>query len=71
MSKEELEERIEKAKEKRKEQEEFTEDILDAVTEGEIKNADINDAQQEIKEMMSKMKLLEEDVKGAAIDKEV
>ena len=71
MSKEELEERIEKAKEKRKEQEEFTEDILDAVTEGEIKNSDINDAQQEIKEMMSKMKLLEEDVKGAAIDKEV
>ena len=55
----------------KKEQEEFTEDILETVTEREIEKADISGAQEEIKEMMSKMKLLEEDVKGAAIDKEI
>lgn len=69
--KEELEEKIEKAKEKREEQEEFTEDILEAVAENETVNTDISDAQEQVKDVMNKLKLLEEDVKGAAVDKEI
>jgi len=63
-----LEERIDTAKEKRKENEELTENILDGVAKASTKEQNINAAQQEIKEMMSKMKLIEDDIKGAAID---
>ena len=49
----------------------FTEDILEAVAENETVNTDISDAQEQVKDMMNKLKLLEEDVKGAAVDKEI
>lgn len=68
---EELEERLEAAKERKKEQEELLENILDAASEITGKVREVSDAQQEIKNMMSKMKLIEEDIKGAAIDQEV
>ena len=66
---EELQERIDAAKEKKKENEELTEDILEGVADATHSTADVNAAQQEIKDMMSKMKLIEEDIKGAAVDK--
>ena len=68
---EELQEKVDAAKERKKEQEEFTEEILEA-TKGQISGASgMNEAQQEIKDMMNKMKLIEEDIKGAAVDKNV
>ena len=68
---EELQEKVDAAKERKKEQEEFTEEILEA-TKGQISGASgMNEAQQEIKDMMNKMKLLEEDIKGAAVDQNV
>lgn len=57
--KEEEEERIAKAEEEQKE----TEAMRDA-----IKQSVTNDAQKEIEEMLNKLKLLEEDIKGAAVD---
>ncbi|MBO5056558.1 MAG: hypothetical protein J6C64_09455 [Lachnospiraceae bacterium] len=65
----ELEEKLEKIKEKKKEREELTEDILEAA--GEMVQLDDvqSEVQQEIKDLVSKMKLLEEDIKGAAVDK--
>lgn len=65
---EEIEARIDAAKEKKKENEELTEEILEKVQEVSIGASDVNAAQQEIKDMMSKMKLIEEDIKGAAVD---
>lgn len=65
---EELEARIDAAREKRKENEELTEDILEGVQEATSVSKDMNAARQEIKEMMSKMKLIEDDIKGAAVD---
>ena len=35
------------------------------------KELNINNAQQEVKDLMSKMKLIEEDVKGAAVDENI
>ena len=68
---EELQEKVDAAKERRKEQEEFTEEILE-VTRGKLPGASgMDEAQQEIKDMMNKMKLLEEDIKGAAVDRNV
>lgn len=66
---EELQERIDAAKEKKKENEELTEDILEGVADATQTSTDVNAAQQEIKDMMNKMKLIEEDIKGAAVDK--
>lgn len=67
--KEELEERIDKAKEKRREEEKLTEAIIEGSQTIDSVSQDINSAQAEIKDMMSKMKLIEEDIKGAAVDK--
>ena len=66
--KEELEDRLEKAKEAKKEKEEFVEDIIEGATELVTATKDIEQAQQEVKDMMSKMKLIEDDIKGAAVD---
>ena len=66
---EELQERIDAVKEKKKEEEELTEEILDEVAKVTSTMTDVNAAQQEIKEMMNKMKLIEDDIKGAAVDK--
>ena len=68
---EEIEERIDVAKEKKKENEELTEDILEGVQEAGANASDVSAAQQEIKDMMNKMKLIEDDIKGAAVDKSV
>ena len=68
---EEIQERIDAAKEKKKENEELTEDILEGVQEASTNASDISAAQQEIKDMMNKMKLIEDDIKGAAVDKSI
>ena len=69
--KEKLEERIDAAKEKKEEQEELTEEILDAVEKMSIKDLDMSDPESEINKLMSKLKLIEYDVKGAVVDEEV
>lgn len=66
---EELQERIDAVKEKKKESEKLTEDILEGVADATSVAADVSSAQQEIKDMMNKMKLIEDDIKGAAVDK--
>lgn len=66
--KKELEERIEKVRDDKKEREKISEDILESVAEMIKTSSELNDAKQEIKDMMSKMKLIEEDIKGAAVD---
>ena len=66
---EELQERIDAVKEKKKEEEELTEEILDEAAKATSTMTDVNAAQQEIKDMMNKMKLIEDDIKGAAVDK--
>ncbi|MBR1703547.1 MAG: hypothetical protein IJ716_16650 [Lachnospiraceae bacterium] len=68
---EELQEKVDAAKERKKEQEEFTEEILEATRGQGTGAAGMNEAQQEIKDMMNKMKLIEEDIKGAAVDRNV
>ena len=68
---EELQERIDATKEKKKENEELTEDILEGVADAASNASDVNAAQQEIKDMMNKMSLIEDDIKGAAVDKNV
>ena len=70
-SEEELEEQIEARKEDRKEQEKLTEDILEAAKEMENAGNTVSDAQQAIKTLMNKMSLVEDDVKGAAVDQGV
>lgn len=69
--KEEQEERIEARRKEKKDAEELTEDILKTADELGTGVGGISDAQQEIKDMMNKLKLVEEDVKGAAVDQEV
>lgn len=58
--KEELEEKLEKAKEDREEAEELTEAIKEAVS--------MDDVKREINDMLDKMKLIQEDIKGAKVD---
>lgn len=68
---EEVQEKIDSAKAKRKEQEELTEDIVEnAQTLTNMTNK-MESAQQEVKDLMNKLKLVEEDVKGAKVDKGV
>ena len=71
---EKLEEEKKKAearKEDGKEQEKLTEDILEAAKEMENAGNTVSDAQQAIKALMNKMSLVEDDVKGAAVDQGV
>ncbi len=65
---EEQEELIEKRKEEKEKKEEFIEEISEDMT--TILDADniMDDVQKEIKKIMEEMKLLEEDMKGAAVD---
>ena len=67
--KEELQARIDAAKEKKKEDEELTKDILEGVAKASSTTNEVSATQQEIKDMMNKMKLIEDDIKGAAVDK--
>lgn len=64
--KEEQEERIEKQKEKREEEENLLEE-LQPETISSLVNRE-SDVQQEVRDMLNKMNLLAEDVKGAAVD---
>lgn len=66
---EELEEKLDRAKEKKKEQEELTEDVLESVNELAVQVLDMKSARQGIQEIMDKMKLVTEDIKGAVVDK--
>ncbi len=65
---EELEERIEKAKEQREEKEEITEEILEAAKSLAAPGASVAEAQDQVKNMLNKLGLIEEQIKGAAID---
>ncbi len=59
---------------RRKQQEKSREDseLLENVTDTGVENGSaVSDAQAEIKEMLQKIKLLEEDLKGASVDEEV
>lgn len=64
-----LQERIDQVKERKKENEELTEDILEGVSDCTSMASDVSEALQEVKDMMNKMKLIEDDIKGAAVDR--
>lgn len=68
----EEEEKIEKIKEDKAEKEEFAEGVseqVEDITKYVVEMEDtMGDVQQEIKKIMDEMKLLEEDLKGAAVD---
>lgn len=66
--KEELEEKTESAKEKRKANEKLTEELIENASEATTIANDVREAQQEVKEMLNKMKLIEDDIKGSAVD---
>lgn len=63
---EEREERIEKQKEKREEEEELLENL--PMREMLVLDKLQGDVQQEVQEILNKMKLVAEDIKGAAVD---
>lgn len=65
---EEIQERIDASKEKKKQNEKLTEDILDEIKEQAATAQNMDAAQGIIEKMMNKMALIEEDLKGAAID---
>lgn len=65
----ELEEKLDAAKAKRKEQEEMVEEILEGSQDMVSNTSDMNAAQKELKEIMNKMNLIEDDIKGAAVDR--
>lgn len=66
--KKELEEKLQARKDEKKEQEELTKDIVEAASQQASGADSVAQAQQEIKDMMNKLKLVEDDVKGAAVD---
>ncbi len=66
--KERLEEQIEKTREKKKEQEEITEEIPEATNQTQTPGLSVTEAQDQVKNMLSKLGLIEEEIKGAAID---
>lgn len=61
-------ERIEKAKEEKDEKEEFSEQVADSTQLLTEADSAMEDVQRQIKKIMDEMKLLEEDLKGAAVD---
>lgn len=69
--KQELEEKLEARKEDRKEQEQLTQDIVEAAQKLNGGTDSVAQAQQEIKDMLTKLKLVEDDVKGATVDQGV
>ncbi len=64
----EEEERAEKRDEKKAEEEQFREQLKDSVDMAVTSENILDDVQREIKKIMDEMKLLEEDIKGAAVD---
>lgn len=70
---EEKQEQAEKLAEKKEEEEERIAGARDDMQESEelmeqVKQAALSDAQKEIDEMLNKLKLIQEDIKGAAVD---
>ncbi len=65
---EELQEKIDAARERRKEEEKLAEDIVESAQDLNVTTTNINDAQKDIKDMMNKLALVEEDMKGATVD---
>ena len=65
---EELQEKIDAARERRKEEEKLAEDIVESSQDLNVTTANVNDAQKDVKDMMNKLALVEEDMKGAAVD---
>ena len=65
--KKELEEKLQARKDEKKEQEELTKNIVEAANKQAGGTDSVVQAQQEIKDMMNKLKLVEDDVKGAAV----
>ncbi len=65
---EDIEEKIDAARERRKEEEELTEDIVESSQDLNVTTANVNDAQKDVKDMMNKLALVEEDMKGATVD---
>lgn len=66
--KEELEEKLEKAKEEREKEEALTELLTDPAMEIAENGTLKSEVQDEVAKMLNKMILLEEDIKGAAVD---
>ncbi len=66
--KEEFEERIEKNKEKKAEQEELTEALMESADNVNSGKMSVEDAQEEVKKMLAKLGLLEDEIKGAVVD---
>lgn len=64
----EEEERLEQIKEDKDEKEEFSEQVADSAQILTEADSAMEDAQRAIKKVMDEMKLLEEDIKGAAVD---
>ena len=64
----EEQEKIDKVKEDKEEQEEFAEQVADSTQLLTEADSAMEEAQRAIKKMMDEMKLLEEDIKGAAVD---
>lgn len=65
----EEEEKLEKIEEKKKQQEEFSEKISDMTTQVVEMEEVKTDVLKEVQNILDKMKLLEEDIKGAAVNK--
>lgn len=63
--------KLEKIKEKKEQQEELTEEIVKATEELISLDGKQIDVQKEIKNIMNKLKVLEDDIKGAKVDEEV
>lgn len=64
----EEQERIEKQKEEKEEKEAFTEAIADSTSSILEAESTMGEAMREIRKIMNEMKLMEEDLKGAAVD---
>ena len=69
--KQELEEKLEARKEDRKDQEKLTENLVEASQRLSGGTDSVAQAQQEILDMMNRLKLVEDDVKGATVNQSI
>ena len=65
---EEKQEQAEKFKEEKEEREELTEEILEATTSEKAPGMTVTEAQDQVKNMLNKLGLIEEEIKGSVID---
>ena len=59
---------VAQTKEKKEEREELTEEILESTTSEKAPGMTVTEAQDQVKNMLNKLGLIEEEIKGAAID---